>query len=44
MIENSRHVDWGTVREMSAVCEVKTHECVSGLQACHHDSHIGLCP
>ena len=29
--------------KVSSVCEVKSHECLSRLEASHQYSHVGLC-
>ena len=42
MVIDTGHVYRRTVGEVSAVSQVKTHECVTGLQACHEHCHIGL--
>ena len=42
-IQNSGCVDSRTMREVTAVCKVEAHECVSWLKHCEQHCSIGLC-
>ena len=42
MIQDAGHVYRRTVCKMSAMGKVKSHECLSRFQACHHYGHVCL--
>ena len=42
VVEEAGGVDRGTVGEVAALAEVKTHEGVAGVEDSHRDGHVGL--
>ena len=44
VVQYSRHVDRGAVSQVASMRQVKSHESVAGLQACHQNCHVGLRP